>query len=422
MRRILVLCLIVLSAGVLAAPPVSKVFGRAYVSKPTYLWSEPTSFGAARAKLPVGTPVEIVRANTDKNWIKVRLGTGGDGYILRKNLSSRKPASQRVSQQKKTSPKPVGDSNPRQPASPEDEPPPILDDVPLAPSASGSDDNRFEEDGMMPAQAGALQDDFSPANDEEPEAPSNDVYADDFENVDMGSNATSGESPNDPLLDEFESIYGQDAKAAQAKQKKAPRRARKKKGDGKEADQEFADNARFSVAPHLEWADQFSHDNTFGWGLGVFGLYHLNTDMAVGFSISLNRFHERVEYTDLNLEISRTAKRWLIGPMFRYKVQSFRMDAVLGWDRTQTKFKASDTATGEDLVEAAGAAFVGSYTDSAIGLNLRAAYAWELQENMALEFYLGYGIGFYGGESAVSESKGRTPQQFMLGSAFSFGF
>lgn len=417
--------LLVWVASIHAAPPRSKVFGRLYIRKATYLWSEPTSFGKAQAKLSVGTPVEVVRGNSSKSWLKVQLANGRDGYVLKRNLSRSRPRLSNSKQQLSAKTQ----AAPRNPASPDSEPPPLLDDVPLAPDASGASGSNDPNSAVDAAEEAALQDAYSPANDEPSEAATGDTYDDAFEGeaVNTGSNASAGVS-QDPLLDEYDSIYGAEAdKQAKAEQKKRQRPSKKskrnKKSQDSEGDEEFKDDfAKFSISPHLEWADQFSHDNTFGWGLGVFGLYHLSPQFAVGFAISWNRFKETLEYTDINLEISRTAKRWLIGPMARFKLDSFRFDGVLGWDRTNTKFSAKDTSTGEDLVAAAGQAFIGNYNDSAIGINLRAAYAWEFQQRMALEFYLGYGIGLYSGESAVAESKGRTPQQFMLGSAFTFGF
>jgi hypothetical protein len=317
-------------------------------------------------------------------------------------------------------------------------PPPMSSEVPLAKSkarpatdASASASAAAEAaaaEARAQTQADARQDYQDSYEQESPTMLAPPSYAEPEERVESAPVRTQGSS----LYDELEGIYGKEMKSSDESRSQSRKstardsrredpRARKtpdkKRGKAvvyEEGEENFGEAPRWALGVNAEYANQFSHEQSHGYGAGFQALYKMSPQLSVGGALLWNRFSESVEYTDIKVEVSRTAQHYLLGPMLRFAPADFAFDAVLGWDRISSNFKIKDQVTGQSLNSALGTSG-GKFSDNSAGLALRAAYSLPLEENFSLDFYLSYAIGFYFGDNLNKEKKSRIPQQIGVG-------
>jgi hypothetical protein len=184
-------------------------------------------------------------------------------------------------------------------------------------------------------------------------------------------------------------------------------------------DNENDEQALWQIGMNAQYSNQLSHDQSHGFGLGANFLYSLNERWKLGAGIFWDRFSESEESNTATID--RVAHHYLMGPLLRANwINGFSTDALIGWDHMRTQFNIADKNTGASLNSLLGTS-AGKYTESAVGMLLRANYGWNLAEEFWCDLYLAYELGFYSGENLSSSKKARKPQQISVGALIMFG-
>lgn len=329
-------------------------------------------------------------------------------------------------------------------------PPPMNNAVPMA---KGGEDESQKNTEVNTEEAQAQNNQAQkPPEDKLPAEPRDDVYSSESSQDSEPSYSQQAPAVSDrprnnapvntqgsSLYDEMENSYAKDmdasdenfveeeaAKSASEKKNKKSKKGKlasqkeKKNSEGEAITAEDFVMSHWLFGVNFEYDNQFSHSNTNGYGLGFQSLTYIRNGLYIGSAILWNHFSESVNYDSLKVTVSRTANHFLTGPMMRFAPKPFAIDAIVGWDRTTTQFNIKDQNTGNNLNAALGLADSGKYSDNALGMALRAAYTFELEEEWRLDFYANYSIGFYTGDNVAKDKKARMPQHFGLGALIWF--
>lgn len=408
------------SSEIFAAPP-EKLGEKTYPKIDAKLYSQPNRYGKPLSIAAKGLELKVLKYSSSRAWALVETPSKRRGWIpvASTTIGRRYSASELARQQDKPESAKSVNSNKkgselasRAPAS----------DINLEEFGYSGEDYQQEaqdvEENLEDEAASAVSVDpgvtaaMSEAEGDVPPAPTEafDVSALESDGSGQMVSGASQENLNEVAASseqeaEYQPLSDEDLKQIQSSQTVAGKKANIKKLDSKSTSSRL-----FGVSAGLEYANQINVGQAHGFGFGLSGVYDLSPAFNLGLGVYWDRFGDRVQVS--NNIINRTVGVLRLGPQVGFKHETFGLDALIGWTRSSTTFKETDT--NGNLVESEAN---GSFAESAIGLRLSPYVDFALSELQAVRAYMAYSIDFYADPNVQGASG--YPQSIVVGAAFS---